>query len=214
MYGPDLSLPAPPPPGPKKPPDPDKWQPAALWRRVGAGILDYTIFLVLSFLSIIVFEFIVLGDDVSSELDGLSALLLITWLVMLSLSIYVFVPAWIGDTPAKKLFRITVVTYDTGFPPGPHVHFYRMLGWIIDSMWFVLLVIVFTRERRRVGDYFAGTIVVSTSPEKRGRRFAVRYGSPVIDDSFTPSRALPRTLPQKPKSDTGIRLSGRPPRRE
>lgn len=78
---------------------------------------------------------------------------------------------WLGATPGKLLFGLRVRSFaggEVGGHPGIHRAFLRTLARPLDGLpaFYMLgwIVALFSPEKRRIGDYLAGTVVVA--PER------------------------------------------------
>jgi uncharacterized RDD family membrane protein YckC len=82
-----------------------------------------------------------------------------------SLVVYVWWPSnFHGATPGKQAMGLRAVRLD-GAPVFAHGHLARFGGLYVDALIYYLpaLIMVLTRpDRRRLGDLFAGTVVVRT----------------------------------------------------
>ncbi|WP_051570737.1 RDD family protein [Cryptosporangium arvum] len=86
----------------------------------------------------------------------------VAWLV-LAVLYYVRMEAYLGRTLGTMLMRIQVVDAVTGLPPGLGKAAVRTAARVIDGgcgYLVALVVVVNSRQRRRIGDMLAHTLVV------------------------------------------------------
>jgi uncharacterized RDD family membrane protein YckC len=73
---------------------------------------------------------------------------------------FIFEGLWQGQTPGKKAAEIRVIEQN-GQPIGWPAAFIRNLLRMVDSFFFIgVLLIIFDKTERRIGDMAAGTIVI------------------------------------------------------
>ena len=131
-----------------------------LGRRIGAGLLDLIVLVVLLIVVGVIFgEDETSGSSMSVTLEGVSALV---WLVV-SWLYYGITEAMNGQTLGKRLLGIRVVKVDGGGKPSAGAIAIRTILRIVDGIAFYLvglIVILATgQKRQRVGDLAAGTTV-------------------------------------------------------
>ena len=76
-----------------------------------------------------------------------------------------------GQTPGKKYMRIQVIQ-DGGYPLTPASSFLRNIMRIVDNLPVCWPVLLFSAQHKRIGDYVAGTVVVSKRPAPSAARRA------------------------------------------
>ncbi len=108
------------------------------------------------------------------------------WILMipyvLAIAFYLNKDALDGRSPGKRIIKARVINVRTGETAGPLRCFVRNL-----TLWFwpvEALLVLINQDRRRVGDYLAGTQVVMRNPEEQGGRIQwgavlLSYGSAV-----------------------------------
>jgi uncharacterized RDD family membrane protein YckC len=131
-----------------------------LGRRIGAGLLDLLVVIVL-----MVVLGLLIGESQSGDgtyavrLAGLDA---VVW-VVLSLLYYGVTEAATGQTLGKRLLGVRVARLD-GSRPGAGAIAVRTLLRVIDGIFFYLVglvaVLATGQRRQRLGDLAAGTTVV------------------------------------------------------
>lgn len=131
-----------------------------LGRRIGAGLIDVLVLLVLLVVVGVIFgEDETGGGSVGVTLEGVSALVF----VLAAYLYYGITEAMSGQTLGKRLLGIRVVKADGGGKPGAGAIALRTILRIVDGIAFYLvglIVILATGQRRqRVGDLAAGTTV-------------------------------------------------------
>ncbi len=124
-----------------------------LWRRVGAFLIDESLAMVASIVTMFV-----LAGGVSLP-TALTAL--VGWLVAFGT-----LQAFTGATPGKHLVGLRVVTA-SGDRAGPRRNALRSLAWAVDGFPYVLPLTGYAaafgdRNAQRLGDRWAGTYVVSS----------------------------------------------------
>lgn len=86
-----------------------------------------------------------------------------------------FEAVWNGQTPGKRLFRLRVMK-DDGRPIGVYDAIARNLLRIVDQVPGVyavgIIVMLFSRESKRLGDHVAGTVVVREQGLEEARPIA------------------------------------------
>ena len=74
----------------------------------------------------------------------------------------------VGQTVGKRVMKIRVVNEHGTFPVGFGKAGVRYIAWIVDGLLVIapgLVLAIFTRRNRRLGDMAAGTLVVAAGPE-------------------------------------------------
>lgn len=144
---------------------------AGVGSRLAAGLLDvlligagYVLITLLLWLTQVLLERG--GIDVLSGATSFVLGLLIGGLLLLvPLYFIAFLQLWGGQTPGKRMIGIRVVSAG-GAPATLGAYVLRSLLWPIDALLFVplplgLLLIAVTPRCRRLGDFAAGTLVIS-----------------------------------------------------
>jgi uncharacterized RDD family membrane protein YckC len=131
-------------------PVPGNQYPDLLWRRVGAGIIDAGIVVVVAVVAALVF----------GAIDFLPSIIALLY----SLGALVWWQGRTGASPGKSLVGLRVVDA-TGQPCGTGKAATRWVLWIVDGFPYcvplVAFFMVFTNaDQRRVGDRVAGTWVI------------------------------------------------------
>ena len=137
---------------------------AALWRRGAAALLDGVLGVFVWLWSAMLIVLAVWGFRTSPLELGDAAVLLSAigaLAAMLHLIYHVAFVGGCGQTPGKMMLGIAVVRRD-GQPPGPGRALIRCLGgWLSLFLLGIGSVgVFFTRERRGLADWLAGTRVV------------------------------------------------------
>ena len=138
--------------------------PAGFWRRWGAFLVDQALFLaawaICAEWTAIVYLSVARWPDDPRGVALLAALLMLLWLA-LSLAWSTVFLGGCGQTPGKMLFGIAVAQED-----GGSVGYRRALGRALSFYLAALplglgfLGVLFTRRRRGLHDWLAGTLVV------------------------------------------------------
>ncbi len=90
-----------------------------------------------------------------------------------------------GQTPGKKIMRIQVMQ-DGGFPLQPAASLVRNTLRIIDNFPPCWVVLFFSPQYKRIGDYVAGSVVVSKAQTSDlGERTKFRYYSELASPQFS-----------------------------
>ncbi|MEU4240595.1 RDD family protein [Actinoplanes sp. NPDC026619] len=125
-------------------------------RRIVATLIDSVLFGI--FLSVVD----VPGRPTGFDLTTLSAKGSL-WLALLAVLYYTFLEGLTGRTLGKLLTGIRVVNAETGARPGLLSGFVRTLLRIIDGIaayLVAMIIVVNSKDRRRLGDMAAKTLVI------------------------------------------------------
>lgn len=129
-------------------------------RRIGAGLIDLLILVVIFWIFGKVFGNAQSGDgSVSVNLNGLGALAYFA----VSLAYFVVLESRTGRTLGKMATGIKVVSEETGAPPSLGQAVGRTLLRVVDGLFVYivgLIVIAVSKKDQRVGDMAANTLVV------------------------------------------------------
>lgn len=180
---------------------------ASIGNRFLAVAIDHTI----QYLTIAVVAFIflfaagLLGGDGESVVDSIGidtpnwiyAVLIIVLFLLFSGYFAFFEWWWDGQTPGKRLMKLRVIRED-GRPITLWEAIARNLLRIFDAIpgfvvpiYSIGLIVVFLNSRdQRVGDMFAGTVVIRERTDE-APTFAETFSNPVADAAFR--RVQPRT---------------------
>jgi uncharacterized RDD family membrane protein YckC len=136
---------------------------AGVGNRTQALIIDYLIWGFTLFILLVVWAF------VFSQITWLQAKSASLWLaaiqILILFAVYIgyfvlFETLWRGQTPGKKYVKIRVIR-DDGRNVGIQQSILRALLRPIDDILFIgLLLIMFTPQEKRLGDWVAGTILI------------------------------------------------------
>jgi uncharacterized RDD family membrane protein YckC len=136
---------------------------AGVGNRIYALVIDYLIWGFTLFLLLLVWGFLVYQI---SWLQSDTAILWISAIqILIIFAVYIgyfvlFETIWRGQTPGKKYVKIRVVR-DDGRNVGIQQSVLRALLRPIDDLFFLgLLMIIFTKQEKRLGDWVAGTISI------------------------------------------------------
>jgi uncharacterized RDD family membrane protein YckC len=134
---------------------------AGVGNRTVALVVDYLLWSIVLIVSLVVFAFLYSS---LSDIPGVK-----NWLVALQIllffAIYVgyfvfFETLWRGQTPGKRYAKIRVIRED-GRNAGLPQAILRSLLRVVDELLFIgLLLILFTKQEKRLGDWVAGTLVI------------------------------------------------------
>ena len=180
---------------------------ASIGNRFLAVAIDHAIQYVSIALIALLFLFAagLLSGGAESVIDGVGvntpkwivAVLIIVVFVLFSGYFAFFEWWWDGQTPGKRLMKLRVIRED-GRPITLWEAIARNLLRIFDAIpgfvipiYSVGLIVVFLNSRdQRVGDMFAGTVVIRERTDE-GPTFAETFSNPVADAAFR--RVQPRT---------------------
>lgn len=143
---------------------------AGLGPRVLARILDM-LFIFLWFMGVAVAI-----EGMYFDHDTTSTILII--FVLIPYVFYDLLFEWLnnGQTPGKKIVKIRVVNLD-GTTPSIGGYLIRWLFRLVDFQLtmnaLAVLMVAFTDKSQRLGDYLAGTTVISLKPEKESEGLAI-----------------------------------------
>jgi uncharacterized RDD family membrane protein YckC len=131
------------------------------------------------------------GDGIFSQMSNWSIALMILTLFLLFAGYFIFFEwLWGGQTPGKRLMKLRVIRED-GRPITLWEAIARNLLRVFDAMpGFIvpiysigLIVIFLNRRDQRVGDIFAGTVVIRERTDE-APTFAETFSNPVADAAF------------------------------
>lgn len=138
------------------------------------------------------------GEDIFSQMSNWTIALMILVLFLLFSGYFIFFEwLWDGQTPGKRLLKLRVIRED-GRPLTLWEAIARNLLRIFDAVpgflipiYSVGLIVIFLSSRdQRVGDVFAGTVVIRERLDE-APTFAETFSNPVADAAFR--RVQPRT---------------------
>src|SRR5258706_14198375 len=138
------------------------------------------------------------ADKLFSEMPKWTIAILIIVLFLIFAGYFiVFEWLWNGQTPGKRLLKLRVVR-DDGRPLTLWEAIARNLLRICDAVpgfvipvYSVGLIVIFLSNRdQRIGDLFAGTVVIRERPDE-APTFAETFSNPMTDVAFT--RVQPKT---------------------
>jgi len=168
-------------PGPLK----DYIQLAPLWRRLLAFLLDIIpVSIVSTLLAAKLFpqqlDMLVKGQDLFemtqfAAYDPAFSKYLAALLIMMPVLLICYASIWellMAATPGKAALKLTVLSANGDTPTARAVilrNLLRFLELYPDIPLMILILVVFTRRRQRVGDLVAGTIVVMNSEDLQRR---------------------------------------------
>lgn len=134
-------------------------QPAGVLLRCLDGIIDTAVLFIIGFI-IALFTGQTTKDGF--DLQGFAAL--VWWLI--GIGYYVIFEGKFGSTPGKMLLGLKVIKTD-GSPCDTKAAIIRTAGRILDNFLLIgVLVIAFSKRKQRLGDKFAGTLVIKTKSIK------------------------------------------------
>lgn len=180
---------------------------ASIGNRFLAVAIDHTI--QYTAIAIIAIVFIIaagVGQDASSGIaeqlerevpNWLIAVMIVVLFILFSGYFAIFEWLWDGQTPGKRLVKLRVIRED-GRPITLWEAIARNLLRIFDAIpgfaipiYSIGLIVVFMSSRdQRVGDIFAGTVVIRERTDE-APTFAETFSNPVADAAFR--RVQPRT---------------------
>jgi uncharacterized RDD family membrane protein YckC len=134
---------------------------AGVGSRTVALLIDYLIWTIILITLLIVFGFLFYAVSASEEATKwiIAIQAFIFFVVYIGYFIF-FETIWQGQTPGKRYARIRVIR-DDGRTAGLQQAIMRSLLRMVDDTLFLgLLMIMFTKQEKRLGDLVAGTIVV------------------------------------------------------
>ena len=139
-------------------------QPAGLWRRLGAGLVDAFLGLVvwsLAAMWLVIGAWALRNSPLEMQDAALLALAVVGMGAVLHLVYHVTFVGGCGQTPGKMALGIAVVRRD-GEDAGYARATVRCLGGMLSALTLglVSLGVLLSRERRGLGDWLAGTRVV------------------------------------------------------
>lgn len=124
---------------------------ASFWRRLGAFSIDFV--LIMGFILVFYFLGFLLGRFLVAFYILFESLIFLTpWTYLIGLE------GAYGQTLGKRWFNIRVLNKE-GIKPGFLRTLVRNISRIIDMP--LAFTIFFTKKKQRIGDMFAGTVVVN-----------------------------------------------------
>lgn len=143
---------------------------AGLAPRIFARLLDM-LFIFLWFMGVmIIYGELRLGNDLE--------MIFIVVFAVIPYTFYDLLFEWFNDgqTPGKKIVKIKVVNLD-GTTPSVSSYLIRWLFRLVDFQLtmsvLAVLMVAFTDKAQRLGDYLAGTTVISLKPEKESEELSI-----------------------------------------
>jgi uncharacterized RDD family membrane protein YckC len=134
---------------------------AGVGNRTVALVVDYLLWMFLLIVSLVVFAFLYNSlSGVPGAKNWLVALqILIAFVIYVGYFVF-FETLWRGQTPGKRYAKIRVIRED-GRNAGLTQAIMRSLLRVVDELFFIgLLLILFTKQEKRLGDWVAGTLVI------------------------------------------------------
>jgi uncharacterized RDD family membrane protein YckC len=134
---------------------------AGVGSRTIALLIDYLIWGVVLMVLLIVFGFLYYAvSGIAGATKWVVAIQAFIFFVVYIGYFILFETIWQGQTPGKRYARIRVIR-DDGRTAGLQQAIMRSLLRMVDDILFLgLMMIVFTKQEKRLGDLVAGTIVV------------------------------------------------------
>ena len=108
-----------------------------------------------------------------------------------------FETLWQGQTPGKRYLKTRVIR-DNGRPVGLTQATLRALLRPLDDWFYIgMMLIIFTRQEKRLGDWVAGTLVIQEKPE-HPRKIALNIPSDrqALAQSLQPTALLHQLSPE------------------
>ncbi len=146
---------------------------AGIGNRLYAVLIDYVCLGLIIFVLLIIWA--VLAYNISLYGTGDWPMWITAIQILLIFSVYVgyfvfFETFWQGQTPGKRRAKIRVIRGD-GRPVGLQEATLRALFRPLDDLLYIgALLIIFSRQEKRIGDIMAGTLVIRESRERNGDR--------------------------------------------
>ncbi|MEA5533416.1 RDD family protein [Crocosphaera sp. XPORK-15E] len=178
---------------------------AGIGNRTLALVFDYLFLgLILIFYSLITFIFAkFLGDILSDYLSDVADIYLWLWAISLLILFFTytgyfvfFETLWQGQTPGKRFAKIRVIC-DDGRPIGLQQATLRTLLRPIDDILFIgVLLIVFSKSEKRIGDLLAGTLVIQEESEKPKANFLISEEAKNLVNSINNTANLTNLSPE------------------
>lgn len=155
---------------------------AGIGNRVFALIIDYCLFsliqIIYLLIQIILPDFVTnvlvnfLGDVDNIEIWIFAILLLIGFFIYAGYFVF-FETLWQGQTPGKRFVKIRVIR-DDGRPVGLQQATLRALLRPVDDILFIgALLIIFSKQEKRLGDLIAGTLVIQEEKANNSATFII-----------------------------------------
>ncbi len=108
-----------------------------------------------------------------------------------------FETLWQGQTPGKRYLKTRVIR-DNGRPVGLTQATLRALLRPLDDWFYIgMMLIIFTRQEKRLGDWVAGTLVIQEKPEQpRKIALAIAADRQTLAQSLQPTLLLQQLTPE------------------
>lgn len=138
---------------------------AGFWIRVAACIIDYIIFLAVIFATLYLFIVANFAQDMTSLLEE-NGWVSILAMLLFALYYILFTASRWQATPGKRLMGIYVAKAD-GDRIGYGRSLWRFISYTFSgiTLYIGYLMVAFTRQKRGLHDFIAGTVVKYGKPE-------------------------------------------------
>lgn len=177
---------------------------AGIGSRAYALVIDYIIWSLIllvfsitwAFLSIQISEILtnLIGKD-NVSLWMISIWILVYFAIYMGYFVF-FETLWQGQTPGKKFTKIRVIC-DDGRPAGLAQATLRALLRPIDDIFFIgLLLIVFNKQEKRLGDIVAGTLVIQEERPLQNNHINFSENAQTWADYLRKNADLSQLLPE------------------
>lgn len=129
------------------------------WTRLKSMIVDhFLMWIILIMLSNIGISFTKFGNiSIDHNIHLENSFLNINFLSILGIVLYLSKDIFGGQSPAKRIFHLQLVTNASEKAPSPFVHVLRN---IFLFLWPIELIVLGINPERRIGDYITGTKVI------------------------------------------------------
>ena len=173
---------------------------AGIGNRCFALLIDYLIWgasiililLIWSVISIQIQDLLVNVENVELWLIAISFL---TIFVVYTCYFVLFETLWQGQTPGKRFTKIRVIR-DNGQPVKLTQSLLRSLLRSIDDILFIgMILIVFTPQEKRLGDWVAGTIVIQEERPVTSKKITVSSGAEPIAEELVRGAVIDGLMP-------------------
>lgn len=175
---------------------------AGIGNRAYALLIDYIIWGIILIISLLAWAFVAVLINFSNNVFAKNASL---WLVaiqfLIFFAIYVayfvfFETIWQGQTPGKRFVKIRVIS-DNGRPIKLQQATLRALLRPFDDLFFIgALLIMLSKQEKRLGDLVAGTIVIQEDREVLAKKLTITEDAKVLAKQLQIQADIGRLLPE------------------
>jgi len=179
---------------------------AGIGNRAYALLIDYVLWSLV--LLVFLFFWIAMFDqsEAIATLTGIAAETITLWIAALGLILgfclymgyfIAFEVLWQGQTPGKRFVKIRVIR-ENGRPARLPQATLRSLLRPVDDLFFLgMLLIIFSRREKRIGDWLAGTVVIQEATTPKRQILQISPASAAYAETLPELAQLDRLTPEQ-----------------